>query len=108
MAYEDRTLTCVECAQEFTFTADDQEFHARKGYQDPKRCPNCRQAAAWRSRRRWWRRLRRLPSDVRRHMRQLRQADAGAVHAAAGPAGLLRRLLRQDEAGALGRQLVAR
>ena len=44
MAYTDRTLTCVECGAEFTFTADDQEFHARKGYQEPKRCPNCRQA----------------------------------------------------------------
>ena len=44
MAYEDRALTCAECNQEFTFTADDQEFHGRKGYQDPKRCPNCRQA----------------------------------------------------------------
>ena len=44
MAYADRTLTCVECGSEFTFTADDQEFHARKGYQEPKRCPSCRQA----------------------------------------------------------------
>ena len=44
MAYADRTLSCVECSAEFTFTADDQEFHARKGYQEPKRCPSCRQA----------------------------------------------------------------
>lgn len=44
MAFADRTLTCVECGQEFTFTADDQEFHASKGYQEPKRCPNCRAA----------------------------------------------------------------
>ena len=44
MAYADRTLTCVECGSEFTFTADDQEFHARKGYQEPKRCPSCRQS----------------------------------------------------------------
>ena len=44
MAYTDRTLTCVECGASFTFTADDQEFHARKGYQEPKRCPSCRQA----------------------------------------------------------------
>jgi CxxC-x17-CxxC domain-containing protein len=44
VAYTDRTLNCVECGSEFTFTADDQEFHARKGYQEPKRCPNCRQA----------------------------------------------------------------
>src|SRR5205807_5571 len=25
-----------------TFTADDQQFHAGRGYQDPKRCPTCR------------------------------------------------------------------
>ena len=44
MAYEDRTLTCVQCGTEFTFTADDQQFHASRGYQDPKRCPDCRQS----------------------------------------------------------------
>ncbi len=44
MAFEDRTLTCVECASEFTFSADDQQFHNERGYQDPKRCPSCRQA----------------------------------------------------------------
>lgn len=43
MTYEDRPLTCVECGQEFTFTADDQEFHSKRGYEDPKRCPSCRQ-----------------------------------------------------------------
>ena len=45
MAYEDRTLTCQDCGQAFTFSADDQSYHAEKGYQnDPKRCPSCRQA----------------------------------------------------------------
>jgi len=44
MTYEDRTLTCAECDSEFTFSADDQEFHAGRGYEDPKRCPSCRQA----------------------------------------------------------------
>lgn len=44
MAYEDRNLTCVECNGEFVFSADDQQFHAERGYQDPKRCPSCRQA----------------------------------------------------------------
>ncbi len=44
MAYEERTLTCVECGSEFVFSVDDQEFHAQRGYQDPKRCPSCRQA----------------------------------------------------------------
>lgn len=42
MAYQDRTLTCVQCGNGFTFSADDQEFHASRGYQEPKRCPSCR------------------------------------------------------------------
>ena len=44
MPYTDRTLTCGDCSKSFTFTADDQEFFAGKGYTDPKRCPDCRQA----------------------------------------------------------------
>ena len=45
MAYEDRTLTCVECSESFTFSADDQQYHAEKGYEnEPKRCPSCRQS----------------------------------------------------------------
>jgi CxxC-x17-CxxC domain-containing protein len=42
VAYTDRPLSCVDCSREFNFTADDQEFHSSKGYQDPKRCPDCR------------------------------------------------------------------
>ncbi len=42
MIYTDRTLTCVQCGNDFTFTADDQQYHAERGYQDPKRCPTCR------------------------------------------------------------------
>ena len=44
MIYTDRTLNCVECGNDFTFTADDQQYHAERGYQDPKRCPSCRAA----------------------------------------------------------------
>ncbi len=44
MQYVDRTLTCQDCGAEYTFSADDQEFFALKGYSDPKRCPACRQA----------------------------------------------------------------
>lgn len=40
--YTDRTLTCVQCNTDFTFSVDDQQFHAGRGYQDPKRCPTCR------------------------------------------------------------------
>jgi CxxC-x17-CxxC domain-containing protein len=42
MNYTDRALTCVQCGNEFNFSADDQQYHADRGYQDPKRCPNCR------------------------------------------------------------------
>ena len=44
MTYTDRTLTCAECGDPFTFSADDQAYHAEKGYtNEPKRCPSCRQ-----------------------------------------------------------------
>jgi CxxC-x17-CxxC domain-containing protein len=42
--YTDKTLTCQDCGQSFTFSADDQEFFAQKGFSEPKRCPNCRRA----------------------------------------------------------------
>lgn len=44
MAYQDKVIVCVDCGMEFTFSAADQEFHTARGYQDPKRCPSCRQA----------------------------------------------------------------
>ena len=43
MSYQDKTLTCQDCNTSFTFTADDQQYHAEKGYSnEPKRCPSCR------------------------------------------------------------------
>ena len=45
MSYQDRTLTCTECGQPFTFSADDQAYHAQRGYaNEPKRCTACRQS----------------------------------------------------------------
>ena len=45
MNYEDRTLMCQDCGQPFTFSADDQSFHAMKGFtNEPKRCNSCRQS----------------------------------------------------------------
>jgi DNA replicative helicase MCM subunit Mcm2 (Cdc46/Mcm family) len=41
--YEDKTLTCADCGREFQWTARDQEFFAEKGFQQPKRCRECRQ-----------------------------------------------------------------
>ena len=45
MAFEDKTLQCSDCGNEFIFTAAEQEFFQSKGYtNEPKRCPACRQA----------------------------------------------------------------
>lgn len=41
--YEDRTLICKECGEEFIFTAGEQEFYAEKGFENlPQRCKVCR------------------------------------------------------------------
>lgn len=40
----DRTLTCRDCGQAFTFTAGEQAFYQERGFSDPQRCPACRQA----------------------------------------------------------------
>ena len=43
--YEDKTLVCKDCGQEFTFTAGEQEFYAEKGFtNEPQRCKACRDA----------------------------------------------------------------
>ncbi len=43
--YQDKTLTCRECGNEFVFTASEQAFYAEKGFQnEPGRCPACRAA----------------------------------------------------------------
>ena len=44
MAFEDKTLTCMDCGQPFTHSGEDQQFFSQKGYlNEPKRCPSCRQ-----------------------------------------------------------------
>jgi CxxC-x17-CxxC domain-containing protein len=45
MSFQDKTLICSECGTAFTFSIADQEFFHSKGYtNEPKRCPECRQA----------------------------------------------------------------
>ena len=45
MALEDKTLTCRECGQEFTFTVGEQEFYLSHNLvNEPKRCTECRAA----------------------------------------------------------------
>jgi len=43
--FQDKTLVCKDCGNDFTFTASEQEFFAAKGFaNDPGRCPQCRAA----------------------------------------------------------------
>ena len=43
--YEDKTLVCKECGNEFVFTAGEQEFYAERGFANaPQRCKACRAA----------------------------------------------------------------
>lgn len=44
MEFQDRALQCLDCRQEFIFTAGEQEFYDRKGFREiPKRCRPCRE-----------------------------------------------------------------
>ena len=43
--FEDKTLICKECGEEFVFTAGEQEFYAEKELKnEPQRCKACRDA----------------------------------------------------------------
>ncbi len=45
MEFQDRSITCLDCKNEFIFTAGEQEFYERKGFREiPKRCKPCREA----------------------------------------------------------------
>lgn len=38
----DRTLTCRDCGEAFTFTAGEQAFYQERGFSEPQRCQSCR------------------------------------------------------------------
>ena len=45
MSFVDKTIVCVDCGAEFTFTANEQKQFADRGFtSDPKRCKPCRDA----------------------------------------------------------------
>lgn len=41
---EDITIKCRDCGEEFTFSAEEQEFYKSKEFQNPIRCKPCRKA----------------------------------------------------------------
>ena len=45
MSFTDKTLTCRDCGQQFTWTAGEQEFYQSRGLTNPgSRGPDCRRA----------------------------------------------------------------
>ena len=44
MYAQDKTLTCSDCNQAFSFTATEQQFYADRQFSEPRRCPSCRAA----------------------------------------------------------------
>ena len=44
MNFQDKSLQCFDCGNTYTFSIEEQEQFASRGYtNDPKRCPSCRQ-----------------------------------------------------------------
>ena len=45
MSFEDKSLQCSDCGATFVFSAEEQGVFESRGYtNEPKRCPECRQA----------------------------------------------------------------
>ncbi len=41
--YQDKTIVCKECGEEFIFSAGEQAFYEERGFQnEPQRCKACR------------------------------------------------------------------
>lgn len=40
----DKKIICKDCGKEFIFTEGEQNFYKEKGFNDPVRCKECRQA----------------------------------------------------------------
>jgi len=44
MPFEDKTIVCADCNQEFVHSAEDQARYAERGFtNEPKRCRECRE-----------------------------------------------------------------
>jgi CxxC-x17-CxxC domain-containing protein len=44
MPFEDKTIVCSDCGQEFVHSAEDQSRYAERGFtNEPKRCRECRE-----------------------------------------------------------------
>ena len=43
-SFTDKVIKCVDCAQDFAFTVDEQEYYRAHNLPEPIRCPMCRAA----------------------------------------------------------------
>jgi Zn ribbon nucleic-acid-binding protein len=44
MAFQDKSVMCIDCGFAFVFSGADQEYYRSRGYLgDPKRCPSCKE-----------------------------------------------------------------
>ena len=41
----ERQIACTSCGTDFVFSVEEQEFYQSKGFQDPRKCKPCREAA---------------------------------------------------------------
>ena len=88
--YEDKTLVCKDCGNEFVFTAGEQEFYASRGFEnEPQRCKACRDA-------------RKNAGRGTREMFTAVCASCGKEARVRRPSCVLQRLLCEDE----GRRLI--
>ena len=39
---QDKAITCIQCGDEFIFSAAEQERFLARGFDFPRRCPECR------------------------------------------------------------------
>ncbi len=50
MSFEDKTIVCADCSQEFVHSGEDQARYAERGFtNEPKRCRDCREKRKARS-----------------------------------------------------------
>lgn len=45
MTTTEKILQCSACSSEFAFSVEEQEFYQSKGFQEPRKCKPCRDAA---------------------------------------------------------------
>ena len=39
---KDKIMTCIQCNEPFVFTAEERKRNGARGFDEPRRCPDCR------------------------------------------------------------------